>query len=423
MFNRGAVSSGAASFSKITEPRCYVRGFRSKTTAMFTCLLTFTFVLAAFGSGTSGGSPSGAGSHSTLKIGLITEATGDYSSVYLPIIAGTQAAFKQINAAGGANGHKLSLKVYDSQSTVSGVEAATRQALSDNVFAILAASEDLDTVIPLLVSRKVPVIGWGVTPGWYGPGKENLFSFTGDIIDYTFNSIVTAPLAQGRKKMAVIADPTPGDQAAAVVWEKMVKHSGGDLVYTNLDLDATDIASIDSIAQAAMAKGAQVILSTSCCGAADLQAAINQLGGNIEVLTSSEYGQQIQQQYGKSADGLLAILFYASLEHTSTPGLKVCKAAMKSIGANYLSAFAPYGYIDAEVLAQGLDAIKTKSVTPANLITAMNHMTTTSLGGLIVPATWPKAHTQLIAKWSFSQMQNGKWAPFGPPFPSGEAYP
>ena len=58
-----------------------------------------------------------AGAASTIKVGLLADNTGVYSAVFAGVTTGMEAELKQVNAAGGVNGHKISYTVLDTQSS------------------------------------------------------------------------------------------------------------------------------------------------------------------------------------------------------------------------------------------------------------------------------------------------------------------
>ena len=92
--------------------------------------------LAACGNGAAtaagDGSSSSGSSGGAYNVVLISDLSGDFSSVSAPGAAGAEVAVDNINASGGVNGKKLNLQVLDSQSSASMALAAAQKAIAEN---------------------------------------------------------------------------------------------------------------------------------------------------------------------------------------------------------------------------------------------------------------------------------------------------
>ena len=92
--------------------------------------------LAACGNGAAtaaaDGSSSSGSSGGAYNVVLISDLSGDFSSVSAPGAAGAEVAVDNINASGGVNGKKLNLQVIDSQSSASMALSAAQKAIAEN---------------------------------------------------------------------------------------------------------------------------------------------------------------------------------------------------------------------------------------------------------------------------------------------------
>jgi branched-chain amino acid transport system substrate-binding protein len=126
-------------------------------------------IAACSSSGGSGNSASGGSGD--YVIAAVDDLSGAFSQGRQQDIQAAQAAVDAQNAAGGINGHKLSLVAVDDQSTASGAVAAFRAAVTqDHALAVVTASSDTDASAPFLHSQNEPLIGlpngtsWGSQP-------------------------------------------------------------------------------------------------------------------------------------------------------------------------------------------------------------------------------------------------------------------
>ena len=116
---------------------------------------------SASSSAGSGGSTQAAAA--TIKLGLIADLTGPYSSAFITAEKGVKAYVQMINDEGGVNGHKLSYVVADAASTPAGAQTAAQELVQkDGVFAVVADSAVFFGAEPYLLRQGVPAVG-----AWY----------------------------------------------------------------------------------------------------------------------------------------------------------------------------------------------------------------------------------------------------------------
>lgn len=114
------------------------------------------------------GSTSGTGStalanKTPYQVAFVDDVSGADSSYGVQTQAAVTTALKEINDAGGVNGHPIDIQTYDTQSTPTTAEAVLRQALATNPTAVtgLITSAEEAAVAPVLVSAGLPVVTSG----------------------------------------------------------------------------------------------------------------------------------------------------------------------------------------------------------------------------------------------------------------------
>ncbi|HUI69493.1 MAG TPA: ABC transporter substrate-binding protein [Spirochaetia bacterium] len=112
--------------------------------------ITAALLLAACGGGGGG---------STVKIGMIYNMTGSQASLDSPSANGAKLAAKEINAAGGVLGKKITLVAYDGKSDAATIaNSATQLAQSDKVVAMLGFSDSDMVMAAAPVAAKAGVV-------------------------------------------------------------------------------------------------------------------------------------------------------------------------------------------------------------------------------------------------------------------------
>jgi branched-chain amino acid transport system substrate-binding protein len=118
----------------------------------------------------------------TIKIGIVSDLTGAAASTFSDTPAAVEAAFEQINKAGGINGRKIIWTVADTTSTPTGAETAVKYLVeTQHVFAIAEVSALFFAAAPYLNQAGVPATGDSLDgPEWYEEPNTNLFNITGN---------------------------------------------------------------------------------------------------------------------------------------------------------------------------------------------------------------------------------------------------
>jgi ABC-type branched-subunit amino acid transport system substrate-binding protein len=108
---------------------------------------------------------------------LISDLSGDFSSVSAPGAAGAEVAVDNINASGGVNGKKLNLQVVDSQSSASMALTAAQKAIAENPLALimLSGSAGASAITSLVQSTHVPFLSPALSDTSVYPAQPYLY--------------------------------------------------------------------------------------------------------------------------------------------------------------------------------------------------------------------------------------------------------
>lgn len=122
------------------------------------CLGTLAACSSTSSSGAAGSSSA---SGSPVTLGAIETISGPFAQIGNSKVAGMKVAINEINKAGGADGHKLSLSVKDEQASTNATVQDVRELLGANVKLIMGGTTDSDCLAaaPLVNSGGGVMIG------------------------------------------------------------------------------------------------------------------------------------------------------------------------------------------------------------------------------------------------------------------------
>ena len=150
-------------------------------------ILVSTLVLVATAAVASGGATAASGTTPpasrapgvtahTISIGFFLPLTGLFASAAPAIQAGVQAAFDEVNAAGGINGRRLVLKTYDDGTSDAQTIIANHRKAQSQVFAYMTVLSTTNEILaPIANKAKVPLI-YTDLPASIGKGLKYAFS-------------------------------------------------------------------------------------------------------------------------------------------------------------------------------------------------------------------------------------------------------
>jgi branched-chain amino acid transport system substrate-binding protein len=348
-------------------------------------------VVTACGSAKSAGSGGGTQKAiGTIKIGLIADLTGPFSSSFTTSAKGLAAYVRMVNDNGGINGHKLSYVVADTTSTVTGALTAAQKLVQDNnVFAVVDDSAVFSGAEPYLLQQGVPAAGGAFDgPEWNNPKNDNLFAAPG-VTDY--NSVNSA-VGEFMKEHGVTVcgsvgypNATAGPSAVAVVKSCVAAGLKNGYLNTQVPAGSTDVGPIALAMQKAGVNGIvlPVVVSTGFA----LLAALKQLGVKLKVaLLSTGYGGDLlaSPPAVQAGQGYMFSSVGQPVE-ANTPATRKMVAALAKVGVTTTPTFAEQeSYIAAAAIAAGLRAAG-PNPTQKSFITALRKIHDFTADGLLSP--------------------------------------
>ncbi|HVW41356.1 MAG TPA: ABC transporter substrate-binding protein [Amycolatopsis sp.] len=327
--------------------------------------LVAVFVVAACGGGgsqTKAGAGNQGASGGEIKLGLLTDLTGPYSSSFKTSEAGLKAYVQMINDEGGINGTKLSYVVADTTSTLPGAQTAAQQLVEkEKVFAIVEVSAVYSGAQTYLLRQGIPVAGGGFDGNeWTDPHNTNLFATTG-ATDYKAVAAVTGQFmkSQGVTTCGSIGYPNASSGPSAAATVKSCEAAGLKNGYLNTQLPAgsTDVGAVALAMKQAGVDGIDIPVVPNTAFA--LVAALKQAGVNLKVvLLPTGYGSDLlaSPPTVQASQGFLFQSVGQPVE-ANTPATQKQVAALAKVGVTSSPTFAQQeSYIAGATVAAGLRA-------------------------------------------------------------------
>jgi branched-chain amino acid transport system substrate-binding protein len=156
----------------------------------------------------SGAASSGTAAAGPIKIAVVDAQSGADSDLGQFEFRGVSLAVKQVNAAGGVDGRKIQLTLYDDQADPTVGTELARKIASEGDIAMFGTAESAVTIAmaPILESEKIPNITSGQSTGLLAVKSPYLFlnGPTGLTYDTTLAKYVVT--TKGYKKIAMLTN-------------------------------------------------------------------------------------------------------------------------------------------------------------------------------------------------------------------------
>jgi branched-chain amino acid transport system substrate-binding protein len=299
---------------------------------------------------------------------------------------GAALAFDQANAAGGVNGHKITMVLGDNQCDPSIGITAIRSLFAANVDAIIGSncSSVTEAQMPLLKTAKIPMLSVEDT----APAITQDAGVGGNIWEFRLNdsdalmdsAFATDYVAKQVKSVAIVA--TESDYGTAVVNAMQSNLPGEGVTITSVDyvpLQQTDFTSLISKIQSEHPEGILIAFDYPQGGPFINQ--MNELGyTDVKLFArADEADPALIPLLGNKtwADGLVAADFWSP----EMPGASSIDAAFKAKYGQTIDRPAGVGYLGATVLMDAIRMIK-GTVTPTAIQQALSglHVDVPTLG-------------------------------------------
>jgi len=354
----------------------------SKAAAIILLAAATVVSVSACSSGDSPGSSAEPGNGNTVKIMVF----GSFSQPPFPlkqIDTAAQAAVKQVNADGGINGTQIELISCDDNGSANGSTACGRQAVKENVAAVVGAFTLFgDNIVPQLEEANIPYI---LPVAISGTEVSSTVSFP---IMASATPIAADLLAL---KQAKLCDVVVG--ASSLNAQSQATYENYELpVAENLGVSTDTVfyppttTDFSSVAAQVAAKGDCVVYQGGAQDTAAIVNAIGQSGAKMTQIAISTIALPTQtlSQLGKPGDG---VLVYAPMYYPSTnkPGVKQAVTNMQAVDSNVIIDDTALNSYAAVLTFAAAAKNLTGDITGAALVTELNTAGTTIDTGMYAP--------------------------------------
>ncbi|ADP80886.1 hypothetical protein FraEuI1c_2860 [Pseudofrankia inefficax] len=380
-----------------------------------------TLVVAACGSSGSGGgggalSSSTAGSRISIKVGILTDATGPGNA--------TAAAVDGIKAGiynAKKDGIDIQYVVADTGTNpATAVTAATRLVQQDHVTVVMAYSSVLFAAAPYLAAHNVPVVGVAQDgPEWIS--DHNMFSVFGpahqELVSTTFAKFFKQQGATILGSLGYGIAPNSALAAKALGVSGPAEGLTVGYMNPNFAFGGTDVGPVALAVKNAHVDGFQT--TTAISANFTLLKAMRDINGLPKtVVLFTGYGAELINAGAaaqRDAQGVYFPISYEPVE-LNTPATQRFQAARKAVGLTGIPSYAEYfGYAGVDLLEAGL---KGSGPTPsaAKIISTLSTVHDFTAYGLTGDHSFDvNDRTHVVngpanCMW-FTQFENGKFVP------------
>lgn len=339
-------------------------------------------VCAACSSSGSSGNGSGGSSASSAPIRIMGEGVFNSPEVSLPDAeAAMKAAVATINAAGGVNGHQLSLDVCDDQNDPNLASGCARSAVSNHDVAVVSAyTAYTPEIVPILQAASIPY--FNTTPSeqidFTSPDE---FPLTGGLYGETA-ALGQAMVADGCTKIGQVVAGTTVNEQGAEWLEKGAKSKGASVVSVQVSNTATDFAA--PVAQLESSGVQCIVTDTAPPAAPKIVTAVVQSGKKLPIgAVSPEFGDQTLQTMGAEADGMV-LVGHGYRPADTVPAVAAIRNGMAKYtpGTPPTEAFSIDAWTAVTVAASVIGHVS-GTVTGASVLSAANATTSVDSNGLL----------------------------------------
>jgi len=319
----------------------------------------------------------------SIALGWIGPKTGAASANYIGSSQAAQLRIDQQNARGGINGRKLTMKVYDDQSSPTSQVSAAQQAIqSDKVFGLTAQTSTV-SMYPTLKEAGIPVTGFS---NQAFNSDRNAFAATGAPAVPGIGSLLIIQKLKdmGVTKVANINHVSAGASASGNTTSGLLKLVPGITESLRISDEPQSTHDATSTALRVKSSGSDgaIIVGYIEGGVSIAQALLQQgvklKGMNIVGLSDPA----VLKTTGAALDGALGTNYGTVPVGVNRPAVRTFANGMKAAGLNPYSSAAPQGYLGADLLIRGIKEAG-QCPTRALFIDKLRNVTGYDGGGLV----------------------------------------
>lgn len=321
-----------------------------------------------------------------IRIGVVNDQSGSAKSMGQGLMAGSQAYFKKINAAGGVHGRKIRVIAYDDNYDPQKTVQWTKKLIEeDQVFLLLnyVGTPTSTAVRPVVSQAKIPYL-FPYTGAEFlrHPVNHLIFNLRASYFDEAEDLVKYLVRQRNINRIGVfVQDDAAGAAGRAGVMRALhllKLKMAGEGTYKRGTVD------VEGAYQILSKERPEAIIMT---GTPKPTAAFVKMiqGGDYRPLLlslSSVGAEALAAEAGAAGEGVLISQVFPATAELSLPAMRQYHADMKAAGQKIFNSNSVEGYFNAVVLVEGLKHAGTNP-THEQFISAMESLHT-DLGGLKV---------------------------------------
>lgn len=363
---------------------------RSRCHAVGAVLLAACLTLMGCSSTSSSGATGGtSGSFKLITFGEFSAGVGAQIPVPYPqIAAGAKAAVRALNAAGGVDGHQVTMEACDTKGSPNGALVCAHQAVRDRVLAVVSPLELTGSYMSVLQSARIPAIGpYAVAQTLTNPLSFPLYG--GSATNLAGSVALLAE--RGARSVSIVANASAGLSALAPLLAPVTKHFPG--LKISLDpIAATTVDLAPVVAQANHSDG--IVLATNNAATAVSFLNAQRQSGTARTIASSttQITPALLARAGSLLDGMYVASAFLPATYTSNPAVTRFVAAMNAQDkAAAKDDFSANAYAAVRLFAEVAKGAKgDKKLTTASLLAGLRSGTTFD-PGLTAPVQFARS--------------------------------
>jgi len=291
----------------------------------------------------------------SVSLGWIGPKTGAASANYIGSSQAAQLRIDQQNAKGGVNGRKLTMKVFDDQSSPTSQVTVAQQAIqSDKVFGLTAQTSTV-SMYPTLKEAGIPVTGFS---NQAFNSDRNAFGATGaPAVPGVGSLLVIQKLKDmGVTAVANINHASAGATASGNTTSGLLKLVPG--ITESLRIADEPMSTHDATSTALRIKSTGsngAIIVGYIEGGVSIAQALLQQGVKLKGMSIVGLSDPaVLKTTGAALDGALGTNYGTVPVGVNRAAVRTFSNGMRAAGLNPYSSAAPQGYLGADLLIRGL---------------------------------------------------------------------
>jgi branched-chain amino acid transport system substrate-binding protein len=304
----------------------------------------------------------GSSAQDTIKIGAPFNVTGALSSLDAPALNGAKLKLKEINDAGGVNGKKLELVVYDTKTDPTVIASTASQLINQDHVPVAMGFTDSDSVLaagPIFQQAGIPF----VTPGATSPklpdqiGDMIFLACFGDNVQAAAGADFVKSELDGSKVFLLRDNSTEYTTLLAKYFDEAFTHDGGKIIGRD-DYKSGDTSFSAQITKLkAMSTKPDVVYVSAMPD--DIGLVVKQMrqAGVMEPIVGGDgYDTPLLISVGGDASNDVYYSTHAYMAEDSTPAIQKFYADYKAAyGTEPEDAFAALGYDTVGLIADAIE--------------------------------------------------------------------